>query len=47
MKFLLATGWPSTEQNVTLKKTSEEGLDLVLKAKNSNATATITYKVIH
>lgn len=49
MRFLLSTNWPvdsSHEQVATLKKTTEEGLDLVLNDHQEGATATVSYRVI-
>ena len=50
MRFLLLTQWPPIEESSSdtalLKKTSEEGLDLVLEHPKEGATATITYEVI-
>ena len=48
MRFLLLTQWPieeSTSDKALLKKTSEEGLDLVFDHSKEGATATVTYKV--
>ena len=42
------TQWPieeSTSDKALLKKTSEEGLDLVFDHSKEGATATVTYKV--
>ena len=50
MRFLLLTQWPieeSTSDKALLKKTSEEGLDLVFDHSKEGATATVTYKVIY
>ena len=49
MRFLLLTQWPieeSTSDKALLKKTSEEGLDLVFDHSKEGATATVTYKVL-
>ena len=49
MRFLLLTQWPPIEESSSdtalLKKTSEEGLDMVLEHPKEGATATITYEV--
>ena len=50
MRFLLSTQWPPSEDPngfAMLKKTSEEGLDLVLERPTEGATATVTYKVLY
>ena len=50
MRFLLLTQWPieeSTSDKALLKKTSEEGLDLVFNHSKEGATATVTYKVLY
>ena len=50
MRFLLLTQWPieeSTSDKALLKKTSEEGLDLVFDHSKEGATATVTYKVLY
>ena len=50
MRFLLLTQWPieeSTSDKALLKKTSEEGLDLVFDHSKEGATATVTYKVYY
>lgn len=48
MRFLLLTQWPLDENSsdtALLKKTSEEGLDLIMNRPQDGATATVTYQV--